>query len=184
MFHSPLHPLWPPMRRWTMCKSTRRRPRHCKAPCRSGPMCGSLLNLPRGSSPDTDLYKEITRKQNKIPFLSQASPGSCFYHYYEYWLGLFKTEIYGQKAITYPMPVLCDDFYCSPLLTANMQDIRPYRWSALPKLFMQTVIIVYGQLIMCMKISSLLINPSFINCKCFIKVVPPTPSASVRHFCI
>lgn len=74
-------------------------------------MCGSLLNLPRESNPDTDLYNIKTKKQNKISILSQASPGSCFYHYYECWLGLFKTEIYGQKAITYPMRVLCDDFF-------------------------------------------------------------------------
>lgn len=94
-FHSPRHPLWPPMRRWTMCKSTKRRPRLCKAPCRSGPMCGSLLNLPRGSSPDTDTGRR-KKKRKKIPILSQASPVSCFYHYYEYWLGLFKTEIFGQ----------------------------------------------------------------------------------------
>ena len=58
-FHSLRHPLWPQMRRWTMCKLIRRRPRHCKAPCRSGPMCDSLLSLPKGSSPDTDLEKTL-----------------------------------------------------------------------------------------------------------------------------
>ena len=36
------------------------------------------------------------KKKKKIPILSQASPVSCLYHYYEYWLGLFKTEIFGQ----------------------------------------------------------------------------------------
>lgn len=63
--HSPPHLLWPLMRRSTMCKWTRRRLKHCKAPCRSGPMCGSLLNLLRESSPDTDLLKtKYDQKQN------------------------------------------------------------------------------------------------------------------------
>lgn len=78
-FHSPLHPLWPLTRRWTMCKLTRRRPRHCKAPCRSGLMCGSLLKLLRGSSPDNDLLKRL-KKKNGIQILSQASLVLCFYH--------------------------------------------------------------------------------------------------------
>lgn len=68
--------------------------------------------------------------------------------------------------------------------TANVRDIRPYRWSALPKLFMQTVITVYGQLIMCMKISSLLINPSFINYKVFHQSCPAHALCnSLTRFC-
>lgn len=61
-------------------------------------------------------------KNKQIPILSQASPVSCFYHHCEYWLGLFKTEIIGQKAITYPMPVLYDYNY-SALLTYRISGL-------------------------------------------------------------
>lgn len=104
---------------------------------------------------------------------SQASLVSCFYHYYEYWLGLFKTETFGQKAITYPMPVLCDDFYCNALLTRRISGHTG--GSALPKLFMQTV----GQL-MCENI--ILTHQSILYELSVSKLSDPPPSAPVNHF--
>lgn len=77
---------------------------------------GQVLTLTRAKK----WLKKKKKKQKKIPILSQASPVSCSYHYYEYWFGLFKTEMFGQKAITYPMPVVRDDYYCSALLTCRI----------------------------------------------------------------
>lgn len=57
------------------------------------------------------------KKQKQNSNLKSSISSIMSYHSYEYWWELFKTEIFGQKAITYPMPVLCDDFYCSALLT-------------------------------------------------------------------
>lgn len=48
--HSPPRRRSPQMRRLITCKWTRRRRRRCRAPCRSGLMCGSPRSLPRARS--------------------------------------------------------------------------------------------------------------------------------------
>lgn len=108
------------MRRWTTCKLTRRRPRHCKALCRSGPMCGSLLNLPRVSSPDTDLYKRNDKKTKQNSNLKSSISSIMFLSLLWILVGLVWDWNIWTIAITYPMPVRCDDFYCNALLTCRI----------------------------------------------------------------
>ena len=53
------HPRHPslPTRRWTTFRWIRRRPRPCRAPCKSGRTCGSPPSLPRGPSCDAQATK-------------------------------------------------------------------------------------------------------------------------------
>ena len=53
------HPHHPslPTRRWTTFRWIRRRPRPCRAPCKSGRTCGSPPSLPRGPSCDAQATK-------------------------------------------------------------------------------------------------------------------------------
>lgn len=116
---------------WNMCKWIRKRPRRCKTQCRSGLMCGSLLSLPRGSSPDTDQFKTDNNKKNST--LNQASSVLSFYHYHECCLGLFKTEILRQKKKkSHNQLYACSLWWFLLRCAAGMQDITPCRWGILP----------------------------------------------------
>lgn len=71
------HPRHPSLltRRWTMFKWTRRRPRPCKTPCRSGQTCGSPRSPPRAPSCDAGPGGSVSRAGPSPCLSSVLSPG-------------------------------------------------------------------------------------------------------------
>lgn len=76
--HSPPPRQSPQMRRLITCKWTRRRRRRCRAPCRSGLMCGSPRSLPRARS--SSACGRQRNRQMSCWFSPAAAPLGCQIH--------------------------------------------------------------------------------------------------------